>query len=222
MSGQAAARRDHWQTIYATKPAAEVSWYQASPQPSLQAIARSGAGVDAGLIDVGGGASLLVDALLERQWSDLTVLDVSAAALEVARQRLAGSRLGNRAARVAWIVADITAWQPERTYDVWHDRAVFHFLTDPDDRRAYQRALAAGLVPGGHLIIATFAADGPERCSGLPVQRYSPAALAAELGTRYDLVESWSEDHRTPAGGVQRFNWCRFVAAATVTGESPP
>jgi 2-polyprenyl-3-methyl-5-hydroxy-6-metoxy-1,4-benzoquinol methylase len=202
-------RKAHWQNVYTTKSSDLVSWFQAEALPSLGAIARSGVGPDASLIDIGGGASVLVDSLLAQGWRQLTVLDVAQSALKVAR-----ARLGERAAAVDWIAADITAWSPSRTYDVWHDRAVFHFLTTPDDRAGYHRALNAGLRPGGHLILATFAADGPEKCSGLVVQRYDPDMLAAELGPVYDLVEAWRETHTTPWGSEQTFNWCRFVKLA--------
>ena len=157
------------------------------------------------MIDVGGGASNLVDALVKRGWGDVTVLDIAAPALEAAKERL-----GLSARKVHWEVADIIDWQPSRQYDVWHDRAVFHFLTEPEQREAYRRALLAGVAPGGLVIMATFALDGPERCSGLPVQRYDPASLAKELGNAFRLVEEWREEHVTPWGSTQSFNWCAF------------
>lgn len=195
----------HWSEVYRTKPSDSVSWYQPSPQPSLRALERFGVPSSASLIDVGGGASNFVDALIERGWSDLSVLDIAAPALEVAKARIVEA-----AARVQWQIADITAWVPGRSYDVWHDRAVFHFLTGTDQREAYRRALLAGTSPGGLVIMATFAPDGPERCSGLPVQRYDAKALFRELGPNFQLVEDWREEHNTPAGGRQAFSWCAF------------
>jgi SAM-dependent methyltransferase len=157
------------------------------------------------IIDVGGGASRLVDHLLAAGHTDLTVLDISEAALE-----RAGARLGKAALKVNWLVADITAWKPRRLYRLWHDRAAFHFLTEPADRGAYRRALDAALTPGGAAIVASFALDGPERCSGLPVQRYSRETLAAELGTGYRLKSNQSEDHVTPLRRIQRFQYSVF------------
>ena len=196
---------DHWQAVYRTKRPDAVSWHQASPAPSLAALDRIGARPDQSLIDVGGGASNLVDALLDRGWADLTVLDISAAALEATR-----SRLGEQARQIDWISADLVEWVPERAFDVWHDRAVFHFLTQPEQRIGYLRALEAGTRAGSHLVIATFAIDGPEQCSGLPVCRYDAAGLAAELGPRFQPVEDWSEEHVTPLGASQNFQWAVF------------
>lgn len=201
-------RQDYWTQVYDGKSADAVSWYQASPESSLQALDRFGATSSSAFIDIGGGASNLVDALLDRDWQDVTVLDLAPPALEAAK-----ARLGARQARVAWTVADITDWQPERRYDVWHDRAVFHFLTEPAQRAAYHCALGAGIAPGGLVIIATFAPDGPERCSGLPVERYDRHKLAAELGASFALLECWREEHVTPWGSKQAFTWCAFRAA---------
>lgn len=199
----------HWEAVYATKSADTVSWYQPAPKPSLDALARIGSFGSTGLIDVGGGASNLVDALLERGWHDLTVLDIAQSALDVAR-----TRLGARAGEVQWVATDITTWRPERTYAIWHDRAVFHFLTEAADRHGYRAALRQGLATGGHLLMATFAVGGPERCSGLPIVQYGPDALSAELGDDFALQDSWREEHVTPGGGVQAFNWCRFRKVA--------
>jgi trans-aconitate methyltransferase len=198
----------HWSEVYRSKPSDSVSWYQSAPEPSLRALERFGLPAAASLVDVGGGASNLVDALIERGWSDLTVLDLAEPALEVARKRL-----GQPAAQVHWIAAGITTWLPDRTYDVWHDRAVFHFLTRAEERAGYRRALLAGVAPGGLIVMATFAPDGPERCSGLPVQRYGPDSLSRELGPACELVDAWREDHITPAGSAQAFNWCVFRRA---------
>lgn len=206
MSGTDGARRAHWEDVHRQREEDEVSWFQATPATSLALIARTGAARAARIVDVGGGASRLVDALLDAGYEHVTVLDVAAAALERAQRRL-----GARAAAVSWDVADATAWQPGGEYDVWHDRAAFHFLVRAEDRAAYRAVLLSALPAGGHAIVATFAPDGPERCSGLPVARYDAEALAAELGPAFTLVESLREDHRTPGGKVQRFQWSRFV-----------
>jgi 2-polyprenyl-3-methyl-5-hydroxy-6-metoxy-1,4-benzoquinol methylase len=198
-------RQDHWTRVYEEKAPSSVSWYQAEPEPSLRALDRLGAQASSSFVDVGGGASNLVDALLARGWSDVTVLDIAAPALKAAQERL-----GAEADKVRWEVADITGWQPSRQYDVWHDRAVFHFLTLPEQRAAYRRALATGVAPGGLVIMATFALDGPEKCSGLPVQRYDPDSLAKELGSEFSLIDHWRETHVTPWESGQSFNWCAF------------
>ena len=198
-------RHEHWTRVYEEKDPTSVSWYQPEAEPSLRALDRLGAQPASSLIDVGGGASTLVDALLARGWQDITVLDIAPSALEAAKARLTHS-----AGQVNWEVADITEWLPTRKYDVWHDRAVFHFLTEPEQRGAYRRALLSGLAEGGLVIMATFALDGPERCSGLPVQQYDPVSLAGELGHPFRLIEGWREQHVTPWGSSQSFNWCAF------------
>jgi SAM-dependent methyltransferase len=195
----------HWDNVYRTKATDSVSWYQPSPDGSLAAIARTGVSLSAPVIDVGGGASLLADRLFERGYTDLTVLDTAGSALDIVRKRI-----GTSAAKVEFIVADVVHWMPQRTYAVWHDRAVFHFLTSDADRAAYVRALNAGLGAGGFLILATFAADGPEKCSGLPVRRHDPVALAAAVGTGFRTVDIWREDHMTPGGSIQPFTWGLF------------
>jgi trans-aconitate methyltransferase len=198
-------RKDHWETVYATKGENEVSWFQDDPAPSLELIERAQPGPDSAIIDIGGGASRLVDALLERGLRRVTVLDISAAALD-----LAALRLGRRASKAQWIVADVTEWEPSRRFDIWHDRAAFHFLVDAEDRAAYITRLKQALRPGGHAIIATFAADGPEKCSGLPVNRYDPAGLAKELGEEFTLLDSSAHDHATPWNSNQRFQFSIF------------
>lgn len=198
-------RKAHWEQVYQTKAADSVSWFQPVPQPSLDAIARFGGTPDMSLIDIGGGASVLVAELARAGWHDLAVLDISAPALAVAREAM-----GEQGDAVEWIAADITDWSPSRTFDIWHDRAVFHFLTEESARTGYRAALAQGLRPGGLLLMATFALDGPEKCSGLPVQRYGPAELSAALGDGFALLDSWREEHHTPGGAVQKFNWCAF------------
>ena len=198
-------RRQHWQDVYRQQPEQTVSWFQPRPELSLELIHGAGAQQSDPLIDVGGGTSRLVDHLLTEGFADVTVLDIAEAALHKTR-----TRLGAMAQRVQWIEADLTQWRPGRKYRLWHDRAVFHFLTDPAERAAYRRNLHAALTAGGTAIIASFAADGPERCSGLPVQRYSPDTLAAELGTDFRLVVHRDQAHMTPAGKLQRFQYSVF------------
>ena len=199
-------KQAHWDSVYTARKPDEVSWHQARPSVSLELIERAGKGKHARIIDVGGGPSRLVDALLDDGFQQVTVLDISAEALDLAKERL-----GDRARAVNWITADITRWTPATTFDVWHDRAVFHFLVDPLDRAAYRAALSAALTRDGQAVIGTFASDGPERCSGLPVARYEPVTLATELGSAFRLVESTHEEHLTPGGKVQHFQFSRFV-----------
>jgi trans-aconitate methyltransferase len=205
------SRQHHWEKVYTTRGESEVSWFQETPALSLELIALVGAMQDSAIIDIGGGASRLVDHLVSLGYQDLTVLDLSAAALASAR-----SRIGGRADRVTWITADVTLWQPLRSYDVWHDRAAFHFLTEPNDQAAYIARLRRALRVGGHAIIATFAPDGPERCSGLTVSRYDADALAATLGAGFELIDTRRHDHTTPWGSVQKFQFSTFRRAADV------
>ena len=196
--------KQHWEKVYETKTPDAVSWFQPHAQLSLDLIKATGVGHDAGIIDVGGGASTLVDDLLAEGYTDLTVLDLSAAALHAARQRL-----GERERQVRWIAADITTVDlPEARYDIWHDRAVFHFLTEPQDREAYVRTVFRSVKPGGYVIVATFAEDGPAQCSGLPVMRYSADELHDEFGEAFTLLQHRKETHHTPAGAVQQFVYC--------------
>jgi ubiquinone/menaquinone biosynthesis C-methylase UbiE len=200
------SRKAHWEGVYRQKAPETVSWYQPRAAVSMRLIERAGVGAGDRIIDVGGGASVLVENLLEAGHPELTVLDLSRAAL--ARTR---SRLGGRAAAVTWLEADVTAADlPAAGYDLWHDRAVFHFLVEPGDREAYLRTLRQALRPGGHAIIATFAEDGPERCSGLPVRRYSAQQLHRQLGEGFELLAHEREDHVTPGGAVQRFQYGLF------------
>ncbi|MFU7529184.1 class I SAM-dependent methyltransferase [Qipengyuania sp. ASV99] len=203
-------RRKHWQTVYETKPTDQVSWYQPLPSPSLDALARLQATPNRSLIDIGGGASSLAAELLRAGWSDLAVLDISDAALSHAR-----AALGADAGNVDWICANITAWHPKRTFDIWHDRAVFHFLTEHAERAVYKSALLDGLAQGGLMLIATFAKDGPEKCSGLPVRQYGADDLTQEFGASLSLIESWRETHLTPSGAAQAFTWCAFRKETT-------
>ena len=203
--------KEHWERVYATKPTDEVSWYQEHAEQSVRLIESTGVPLNAAILDVGGGASTLVDDLLDRGYSDLAVLDLSASALHAARQRL-----GARAAAVQWIEANITSVElPANRYDVWHDRAVFHFLTSAQDRQAYVGAVLRAVKPGGHVIVATFAEDGPTQCSGLPVMRYSASGLHAEFGSPFTLVRHEREEHHTPGGAVQKFLYCYCRTAAS-------
>ena len=197
-------RLHHWNRVYETKEAERVSWFQTDPVPSLRAISLCGPR-SLSVIDIGGGVSRLAGALVDQRRSDVTVLDISKRALALARVRL-----GADGHRVAWIAKDITQFQPHRQWDIWHDRAVFHFLIEDLDRQAYLQALRRAVPQGGHVILASFAPEGPETCSGLPVRRYAPDGLQAELGAGFDLLHSWAEPHATPAGEMQAFTWCVF------------
>jgi 2-polyprenyl-3-methyl-5-hydroxy-6-metoxy-1,4-benzoquinol methylase len=204
-----AGRQAHWENVYGAKGEREVSWFQERPTISLDLIEATGVAKDAPIVDIGGGASRLVDALLDQGFESLTILDLSEKALATTR-----TRLGSKAANIRWIAADVTKWQPAATYDVWHDRAAFHFLMEPHDRAAYAERLRAAVRLGGHVIIGTFAPDGPERCSGLPVMRHDAVSLGQTLGRSFELMESRRHDHQTPTGGVQRFQFSRFRRAA--------
>ena len=197
--------RSHWEGIYETTVPTKVGWYQSHPAMSRKLITSAGVGKECAIIDVGGGASLLIDELLHDGFGDLAGLDISAAALEYAR-----SRLGKRSQLVTWINEDVTRFSPTRRFDLWHDRAVFHFLTERSDRENYVKALKRALAPGGHLVIGTFAPEGPPKCSGLDVVRYSTESLGETLGPTFALVRSASETHVTPSGTEQRYLFCLF------------
>jgi SAM-dependent methyltransferase len=203
-----ASGQEHWDGVYGARPEDELTWFEATPALSLELV-RAHLQPGEPFIDIGAGASRLVDVLLDEGFGPLTVLDLSGAALAVSRQRL-----GARGDDLAWIEADITSWEPDRTYAVWHDRAVFHFLTAVDDRAGYARALSDALRPGGIAIIATFADDGPEMCSGLPVVRYAPEALAQELDSllpgQFGMVDARRHLHITPKGNRQSFQYSVF------------
>ncbi|MEO7774523.1 MAG: class I SAM-dependent methyltransferase [Steroidobacteraceae bacterium] len=198
-------KQAHWDSVYEKKSATEVSWYEAYPAKSLYLIRESGLQLTDPIIDVGGGASLLVDALLDAGYRNLTVLDLSAEALQRVRDRL-----GVRARLVHLLSRDVTTFLPDRAYALLHDRAVFHFLTQREDRERYVKVLRQALRPNGYAIIATFGPNGPERCSGLSVARYDADSLAAELGDGFILVETSLEVHRTPWDAEQQFLYCRF------------
>lgn len=199
-------RKEHWESVYITKSANAVSWFQEHAVSSLQLIEELAVDKQSAIIDIGAGASTLVDDLLATGYSNLTLLDISNAALEVAKKRI-----GMRSEKIRWFAADITeAELPADEYVIWHDRAVFHFLTEPNDRRSYVAALLRSVRPGGHVIIATFAEDGPEKCSGLPVMRYSAGSLQTELGDAFILKRQLKETHHTPFGTTQNFVFCCF------------
>jgi 2-polyprenyl-3-methyl-5-hydroxy-6-metoxy-1,4-benzoquinol methylase len=197
--------KTHWESIYSSKKSTEVSWYQTNPHQSLEFIRRAAQGnLSSAIIDVGGGASTLVDYLLDDGFTDITVMDISASALSSAQ-----ARLGERANHITWLDADVTKVDlPLHQYDIWHDRAVFHFLTKAEDRQRYLKAVMRAVKPEGMVIIATFADDGPTKCSGLDVMRYSPPQLHAEFGDGFKLLESVRETHHTPFGTNQQFVYC--------------
>ena len=197
----------HWDRAYG-RGSATPSWFQAQPLPSLRMLDAAGVCPADSLIDVGGGASTLVDALLQRGHSDLTVLDISSHGLHIAQRRLRDD-----ARRVRWLVADLLTWRPHRSWQVWHDRAVLHFFTSDAARQRYVRALDTATTTGSLAILATFAPDGPQRCSGLPVARYDTAQLAALLGSHWRLLTHTREEHTTPAGVTQPFIWTAFRRA---------
>lgn len=207
--------RSHWDDVYTTKAETSVSWYQPHSVQSLELIASAAPSPASAIVDIGGGASRLVDDLIARGHTDLTVLDVAEAALAKSKRRL-----GSDAGKVAWIVADITDWRPPRAYDVWHDRAVFHFLTEPTQQEAYLSALRAGTLPGSIVVMATFALDGPDKCSGLPVRRYSPETLAVRLGPAFSLTGQAGEAHETPWGSEQRFSYATFLRLSSDAAPS--
>lgn len=190
---------EYWDGRYADIGEANVSWFQPAPETSMMLLRRT-PWPPASVVDVGGGSSRLVDHLLAEGCHDVTVVDLSQQALGESR-----ARVGD--APVHWVVSDIRDWQPDRTFEVWHDRAAYHFLTDPDDQRHYWSLVRDAIPVGGHVVIATFAEDGPEMCSGLPVQRYSAEGLVAAMGESFRLVETVREQHTTPTGGQQSFVW---------------
>lgn len=202
--------KEHWEKVYQSKSADQVSWFQEHAGKSLEMIQSVRGSLADRIVDVGGGASTLVDDLLADGCENVSVLDLSEAALKVAK-----TRLGASAIRVGWISGDIRdVALPEASFDIWHDRAVFHFLTEQSDRDAYVRQVMQAVRPGGHVIVATFAPDGPEKCSGLPVRRYGAGELCDEFGPAFELVRSSSEMHKTPWGAEQSFVYCMCVTPA--------
>ncbi|MBF0137014.1 MAG: class I SAM-dependent methyltransferase [Magnetococcales bacterium] len=198
-------QKAHWEEVYNKKKVTETSWYQKIPLTSLTLIENTSLKENGAIIDVGGGASTLVDHLLTAGYQNLTVLDISSMALENARLRLLG-----REGEIIWIDADVTRFESRIAFDLWHDRAVFHFFTEPEQRRAYVASLEKHLKPHGHVIIATFAMDGPSQCSKLDIVRYTPESLLQELGPNFELLESIPETHITPNKKRQSFIYCRF------------
>lgn len=197
-------KQEHWENVYQTKGRDEVSWFREHLETSLRMITNTGVGKDAAIIDVGGGNSTLVDDLLANGFADVSVLDISSKAIADSKERL-----GAKANEVNWVAADITDVELPTDYlDVWHDRAVFHFLTAAEDRRKYVELVMRSVKPGGHVIVASFSLKGPQKCSGLDVVRYSPETMHDEFGNSFDLVESIGETHNTPFGTTQDFVYC--------------
>ena len=199
-------RKKHWNRVYEKNLPSEVGWYQDYPKMSLKLIAATEVGSDDSIIDIGGGTSKLPGILLDQGYKRLTVLDISGKSIEKAKIQLA-----ENSSRINWIEADVTTYDFKEKFDVWHDRSVFHFLTEVEDRKGYIDSLNQALRLNGHLIIGTFGLDAPPKCSGLPVVRYEPETLNNELGNNFDLAETYFEDHVTPSGVRQKFIFCRFI-----------
>lgn len=199
-------RKEHWEKVYRNKSPVEVSWYQKEPTLSLSLITGISLPIDAPIIDIGGGASTLVDQLCDNGYTNISVLDLSGRALDHARQRLA-----LKAERVHWYEEDVTCFKPPHRFLLWHDRAVFHFLTSSSDRKDYIDVLEQSLEPGGHVIIMTFAIGGPSKCSGLDIVQYDADSMSAELGKGFELMDTGYEIHLTPTGNEQKFVYFRFV-----------
>jgi trans-aconitate methyltransferase len=199
-------RKKHWETIYQTKNFTDVSWYQSKPKTSIDLIERAGISKTAKIIDIGGGDSLLVDNLLEKGYTDITVLDISETALSKAKQRL-----GTKAARVKWLVRDVSYFSPPEKYDLWHDRAVFHFLTKEPEVKNYFSSVRSGLSDGGSLIIGTFSPDGPQKCSGIEIRQYSEQSISEIFKQGFNKKECITIDHTTPFGTTQNFLFCSFI-----------
>ena len=202
-------RKAYWQNVYREKSPVDVSWYQKEPTLSLEFIHSAQIANDESIIDVGGGTSVLVDCLCKKGFTNLSVLDISGDALAST-----GKRLGDSTKNIEWFETDITQFKAPHPFSLWHDRAVFHFLTDQSDRESYVKALKLGLRPSGHLIIAAFAIGGPEKCSGLEIVQYNTEKLIAELGEEFELIEKKDELHITPANEEQKFTYFRFIKNA--------
>lgn len=205
--------KQHWEKVYQEKEPAQVSWYQTYPAISLDLIASTGIGPMEKIIDIGGGASVLADKLLDKGFKDITVLDISLKAIQYAKERL-----GKRDAEITWIDSDIIQFKPSYQYGFWHDRAVFHFLTESEDRKKYIEVMKKAVRPGGHVIMATFALEGPPKCSGLNVERYDPEKLSKEIGISFHLIKSMNETHITPWNSEQKFVYCMFKKEGRSTG----
>lgn len=202
-------RKDHWEQIYSTKSLSEVSWYQPTPETSLSLIQSIGIPKDARIIDIGGGDSLLVDHLLDEGYSNLTVLDISEKAMHRAQKRL-----GDRSKMVNWIVSDVVSFKPEVEYDLWHDRATFHFLTDENEIGQYLLTANRGLSQKGYLVVGTFSENGPKKCSGIEVRQYSERSMTKHFQTYFERIKCILEDHLTPSGNIQNFIFCSFKRIA--------
>ena len=198
-------RQAHWEQVYSEKTPTEVSWFQSHPQQSLELVNTAAIDKTARIIDVGGGASTLVDFLLDAGYQNIAVLDIAQAAIEQAKRRL-----GERASKVVWIKEDVTAFSADEAFDIWHDRAVLHFLTGRDEQKKYVAVLRRTLKPGGQAVIAAFNLEGPDKCSGLGIVRYSAETMSALLGCAFQLIETLTEEHATPRGSSQSFVYCRF------------
>ena len=205
----------HWQGVYQRREPDQVSWYEPMPETSLEWIEKAGVRSDAAILDAGGGASALAGELVRQGYADVTVADISASAIERSQ-----AALGELAGQITWVVADLRSHRFDRRYALWHDRAVFHFMVEDEDRDAYLAVLRAAIVPGGHLILATFGPQGPAECSGLPVRRYDAATLSALLGPGFRLLDSELADHRTPSGAKQQFLFAHFERATAEPGGS--
>jgi 2-polyprenyl-3-methyl-5-hydroxy-6-metoxy-1,4-benzoquinol methylase len=199
-------RKRHWERVYRTHSSTEVGWYQAYPDISLKLIHKTCSRTDCKIIDVGGGTSKLSQYLIDQGYQELTILDISGKSINKAK-----AQLGEKSNDINWIEADVTGHCFNEQYDIWHDRAVFHFLTKDEERKRYISSLNHALRLNGHLIIATFSMEGPPKCSGLSVARYNPETLQKELGDNFNLVESSIEEHKTPSGVTQNFIYCRFI-----------
>lgn len=203
-------RKIYWENIYQKKQIDEVSWYQPRPATSLDFVKEFNLPLNAKIIDVGGGDSFFVDHLLELGYEDITVLDISAKAIDRAKERL-----GDKASRVKWIVADASDFQPTEQYDFWHDRAAFHFLTEENDIESYLRTVSQHLSPSGHLVIGTFSTSGPEKCSGISIRQYSEKSMGDRLKGLFEKVKCIRVDHETPFDTVQNFIFCSFKPLAS-------
>lgn len=198
-------QKSHWDTIYATKQSDEVSWFQVYPKTSMEFVTLFQLQKDARIIDIGGGDSRFADALLEAGFTDVTVLDISANAIERAK-----ARLGEKASLVKWIVTDVTEFRPERQYDFWHDRAAFHFLVTETQSDTYAQIAAQGIAPGGYLVLGTFSESGPKKCSGLDIRQYSETSMSYKFEHDFDRIRCITEDHVTPFSTSQNFLFCSF------------
>jgi 2-polyprenyl-3-methyl-5-hydroxy-6-metoxy-1,4-benzoquinol methylase len=202
------SRKTHWENVYQTRQLTEVSWYQPVPETSLSFIAEANLPKDARIIDIGGGDSFLVDHLLKLGYTNISVLDISASAIERAKERL-----GDKSNSVTWIVSDISEFNPEIKYDLWHDRAAFHFLTDENDITRYTTMISNSIRQGGTLVLGTFSEQGPKKCSGLEIRQYSESSMAAMLQSTFRKTKCLTLDHSTPFNTVQNFTFCSFIRA---------